>query len=67
MNIMNHTTDKIETYIRPLTSLLKVFAMFIMRLWYDNENVEDNVIDNIGIRCRNCVKTTVLSVKNTNY
>ena len=37
--------------------------MFKMCLWYDIENIEENVVDNIGIRCSNCVKTTGLSVK----
>ena len=37
-----------------------------MRLWYVNKNIEENVVDNIGIRCRNCVKTTDLYVKNKN-
>ena len=41
--------------------------MFKMCLWYDIENIEENVVDNIGIRCSNCVKTTGLSVKNKNY
>ena len=47
--------------------MLKVFAMFKIRLWYDSENHEGNLVDNIGIRCSNSVKTTGLSVKNTNY
>ena len=37
--------------------------MFNMRLWYDNKNIEENVMDNIGIRFRNCGKTTGLSLK----
>ena len=37
-----------------------------MRLWYDNENIEGNAVDNIGIMCSNCGRTTGLSVKNTN-
>ena len=43
-----------------------MFAIFQMRLCYDQENHEENVVDNIGIRCRNCGKTTCLYVKNTN-
>ena len=34
-----------------------------MCLWYDTENVEENVADNIGIRCNNSGKTAGLSVK----
>ena len=38
-----------------------------MRLWYDNENNEENVVDNIGIECSSCGKITGISVKNINY
>ena len=41
--------------------------MFNMRLWCDNENIEENVVRNIGISSINCGKTTGLYVKNTNY
>ena len=40
--------------------------MIKMRLWYDNENLEENVMDRIGIRCSNYGKKTISSVKNTN-
>ena len=63
MTIMEHTADKINTQIVLLPLLLKVFAISEMRLWYDSENIEDNVVNNIGIRCRNSRKTTGLSVK----
>ena len=66
MTIMLHTEDNIETQITLLPPLLKVFALLKMQLWYDNEKIEENVVDNIGIRYRNCGKTTGLSVKNTN-
>ena len=46
-----------------LPLLLKVFEMFKMRLWCDNDNVEENVANNIGIRCSNCGKTNGFSVK----
>ena len=59
--------DKIQTQITLLPPLLKFFAMFKMSLWYDNDNIEDIVVYNIGIRCSNCGKTNGLSVKNTNY
>ena len=61
LNIMYHTSDKIKTQITLLTSS---FKMFKMHTWYDNKNLEENVVDNIGIRCNNCVKTTGLYVKN---
>ena len=41
--------------------------MFNMRLWCDNENIEENVVDNIGISSINFVKTTGLYVKNSSY
>ena len=40
--------------------------MFQIRLWYDKENIEGNVMDNIAIRCSCCGKITGISVKNTN-
>ena len=64
---MEHNSDNIETQIKLLPSLLKVLTMFKMRLWYDNENFEENVMNNIVIRCRNYGKTNVLVVKNTHY
>ena len=35
--------------------------------WYDNGNLQENVVDNICIRCRNFGKTTVLSKKYIDY
>ena len=66
MAITEHTEDNIETHITLLLPLLKVFSMFNMRLWHDSKHIEENVVDNIGIRCSNGGKTTGLSVKNTN-
>ena len=63
---MEHNTYNIGTHITLLPSLLKVFSMFKMRLWYDNEIFEENVVDNIGIRWSNSGKTTGLSGKNSN-
>ena len=41
INTMEHTEDNIENQITLLLSLLiLVFAIFNMRLWYDNENSE---------------------------
>ena len=50
-----------------LLSLLELFAMFKMRLWYDNGNIEEDVVYNICIRCSNCGKRTGLSMKNINH
>ena len=64
---MHLTIDNIETHITLLLLLLKVFATFKMRLWYDNENIKEDLVVNIDIRCINCGKTTGLSVKDNNY
>ena len=64
---MEYTADNVESQIKLLMYLLKLFAVFNMRLWYDNENLEENMVDNIGIMCSHCEETTGLSVKNTNY
>ena len=66
LNTTEHTADNIETQIMLLPLLLKMFAMFKTRLWYDKENLKENVLENIAIRCSNGGKTTVLSVKNKN-
>ena len=52
MTFMEHNEDNIETQISILPSLLKVIAMFKMHLWYDDKILEENMVDNIGIRCR---------------
>ena len=67
LDIVEHTGNNIGTNMTLLTLLLKVFAIFKMRLWYGNENVEGNVVDNIDVRCSNCGKITGLYMKNTNY
>ena len=59
LTIMEHTTDNIENYITLLPLLLKLFTIFNMRMWYDNENLEENVLDNIGIRCSNSERNLV--------
>ena len=62
-----NTEYNIETQITPSLTLLKVFTMYQMCLWYDKENHKDNVLYDIVIRCINCRKTTGLSVENYNY
>ena len=57
---MEHTAYNIETQITLLPSLLKVFENFKMCMWYDNENFEENLVDDIGISCSNRGKTTGL-------
>ena len=60
---MVHAEYNIDTQITILLFLLKFFATFNMRLWYEKENLEENVVNNISIRCINCGKTTGLYVK----
>ena len=40
-----------------------MFEIVKMSMWYDKENLEENVVENITIRCINCGKTTGLSMK----
>ena len=42
MTTMDHTSDNIEAHITLSPSLLKVFAMFEMSPWYDNEKLKKN-------------------------
>ena len=60
---MDHTADKINTQITLLPLLFKLFKILNICLWYDNVNLEENVVDNIGIKCSNCGKTTGLYKK----
>ena len=53
---MDHTAVNMETQITLLPLLLKLFAMFKIQLWYDKENLEENVIGNRAIRYINCGK-----------
>ena len=52
-----------------LPSLLKMFSVFQMCVWYYNENDDQNSVENIAIRCSNRGKQTGLYMKNmdTNY
>ena len=63
LSIMEHTAGIIEAYISLMTSLLKVFVMFHMRLFYDKHNEEENVLDPIALKCSNCNRSTGLFLK----
>ena len=43
--------------------------MFQMRFWYNKGHDDQNNVENIAIKCSNCVKENILSMKNinTNY
>ena len=60
---MNHTTSIIETGISLITSLLKVFVMFHMRLFHDKYNEEENFVEDIAIKCSNYRRITGLCLK----
>ena len=57
ITIIDHTEDKINNQITLLPSLLNVFSIFNMRMWDDNENLEENVVDNICLSvCRSVLQ-----------
>ena len=60
---MEHTASIIETDISLIPSLLKVFTMFQMRLFYDNYNEEDHFVEAITTKCSDCHKGTGLYLK----
>ena len=43
-----------------------MFSMFWMIFWYENEHDNQNIVENIDIRCSNHRKETGLSMKNMN-
>ena len=59
---MEHTANIIKTNNGLILSLLNVFAMFELRLNYDEEK-----LDVISIRCTNCKRETGLYLKNTTF
>ena len=59
---MEHTANIMEKNNGLIPSLLKVFAMFELRLNYDKEKM-----DVIYIRCINCKRKTGLFLKNTTF
>ena len=58
---MEHTASNIETDTSLLQYLLKVFAMFQMRLLYHEHN--GYVLEAISIQCSNCHRNTGLNLK----
>ena len=68
MNIIEYTSENIDTEITLLSLLLRMFSMFQMCFWYNKENVE-LFVENLAIRYINCGKPTGISMNNmnTNY
>ena len=59
---MEHTANNMKTNNGLISSLLKAFAMFELRLNYHREK-----LDVISIRCINCKSKTYLFLKNTTF
>ena len=64
---MDYTTGKIENEITLLPSFLKMFSMYNMCFWYDNEHDDQNNVKIVAILCINAVKKTGLCMKSMNY
>ena len=62
---MDHTANILKPNQGLIPSLLKVFSMFQLRLFYDKHNEERYFVDEIAIRCINCNKETGLYLKDT--
>ena len=62
LNIMGYTANITEKNNGLISSLLKVFAMFELRLNYDEKK-----LDFISIRCIHCKRETVSYLKNTTF
>ena len=56
LTIMEHTANKMENNNGLISSLLKVFAMFEIRLSY-----EDEKLDVVSLKCINCKRETGLN------
>ena len=63
LTIIEHTANIIKPNKGIITSLLKVFFMFQLRLFDDKHNEEGNIADTIAIRCSNSNKETGLYLK----
>ena len=63
LNIIKHTANIFNPNKGIISSLLEVFAMFQLSLFYDKINEEGSVVYSISIRCSNCNKETGLHLK----
>ena len=64
-SIIDHTANILEPNKALIPSLLRVFAMFQLYIFYDTHNEEYNVLYSIAINCSNYNKETGLNFKNT--
>ena len=65
LTIIEHTENVLNPDKGLINSLLKVFSMFKLSLFYDRYNGEVNIVDTIAIRCSNFNKETGLNLKDT--
>ena len=63
-SIVLHTANIINSPEDHLKSLLKVFSMFMIRIWYDETMYNKNYPYAIGIKCINFGKTIVCLLDN---
>ena len=62
---MEHTAHILKPNKGLIPSLLEVFAIFQLSLFYDRHNEEGTVVGAIAIRCVDCNKETGLYLKDT--
>ena len=61
---MLRASDKIKSPAEHLKSLLKLFSMFKIRIWYDERIGNEDVPEAVGIMRINCGKIIVFSLDN---
>ena len=62
---MDHTANILEPNESLIPSLLNLFSMFQLRIFYYKHNKEENALGDIASKCRNCNKENGLYLKDT--
>ena len=62
--IIDHTKNLLKPNKGIIPSLLKVFSMFQLRLFYDKKYKEEKYLEAMAINCINCNKNAGLCIKN---
>ena len=62
---MDHNANIFEPNKSLISSLLNLFAMFQLHIFYDKRYGEENVVEAIAIKCSNFNKDTGLHLKDT--
>ena len=60
---MLHTANNIKIPVESLQSLLKVFSMLKIRIWYDEIIAHEYVPDDFRVMCINCGKNIGCSLE----